>query len=115
MLGSERCLLLSATRSARISIELTGLDHIDSNSYVLLYGPLLQARFRRPARDSAIARKAAIYRAMVETSRWFLTMALDSAAPVGEDGRRALEAKGPVWDRVPGDTSRVRSWPAKAK
>lgn len=102
-------LLDSATRSERTSIELDSLDHIDFNSYVLLYAPLLRARASRPARDSALAFKAEAYRAMVRTTRLFLEAALsERPSELAEETRRALRGEGPVWEKLPWTAVRAR-------
>ena len=105
----DLALLEAASRSARTSIEITGLDHVDFNSYMLLYAPLLQARSARPARDSALAFKADAYRAMVQTTRIFLDEVLA--------GRPTAESRlgtGPVWASMPAGALRVRRWPSGA-
>jgi dienelactone hydrolase len=104
-------LLEAAVGSSRTSIELSGLDHVDFNSYVLAYGPLLQQRVPRAARDSALTVKAASYRAMVETTRLFLDEALRGTAANAAGVNPALRAEGPIWARVPATTIRVRHWP----
>jgi dienelactone hydrolase len=108
-------LLEGASRSTRTSIEIAGLDHVDFNSYSLLYAPLLRGRSVRPARDSALAFKADAYRAMVQTARAFLDTTLGArppeARPGPPNGEEALRASGPVWASVPASTLRVRQWP----
>ena len=106
----DMSLVEGAARSARTSIEVAGLDHVDFNSYVLLYAPLLQARGARAQRDSALAFKAAAYRAMVRTTRVFFDNALGRPVAAGEAD--AVEARGPAWAEVPAATVRVRRWPA---
>jgi dienelactone hydrolase len=103
-------LVEDARRSWRHSIELSGLDHVDFNSYVLLYGPLLR-RGTYPARDSALVAKAATYRAMVETTRLFLDDALGRAPVDSAALAAALRGEGPVWTGVPRATIRARRWP----
>ena len=106
-------LVEAAEGSERTSIELSGLDHVDFNSYVLLYGPLLRRRGASPARDSALLVKEATYRAMVETTVRFLDEALGGAPGDSTGTALALRAGGPVWSRVPASTIRARRWPAR--
>jgi dienelactone hydrolase len=103
--------LVEAARGrARFSIELSGLDHVDFNSYILLYGPLLP-RGTRPVRDSALFVKAATYRAMVETTRLFLDDALGRVPVDSSALAAALRGEGAVWADVPRATIRARRWP----
>lgn len=105
-------LLEAAVHSRRTSFEITGLDHVDFNSYTLLYGPLLGSRAARASRDSMLTRKADAYRAMVETTRWFLDGALwpERAARDSVDARIATER---AWARIPEVSVRIRRWPAQ--
>jgi dienelactone hydrolase len=104
-------LVEGARGSSRFSIELSGLDHVDFNSYILLYGPLL-AKGARPSRDSALLIKAATYRAMVHTTRLFLDDALGRAPADSTALDAALRGEGPIWADVPRVTIRARRWPA---
>jgi dienelactone hydrolase len=109
-------LLEGTSRSARTSIEIAGLDHVDFNSYSLLYSPLLRAGSVRPARDSALTFKSDAYRAMVQTALVFLDGALGArATAVTESGASALRGTGPIWAHVPASTLRVRGWPARQR
>jgi dienelactone hydrolase len=106
-------LLEEAKRSARTSIELTGVDHIDFNSYVLLYGPLFRHNAPNASRDSAIAVKSDTYRAMIESIRHFLDSSLSvRRTSTGHVAPLAIRGEGPVWNAVPATSIRVRQWTA---
>jgi hypothetical protein len=63
-------------RVPRYSVELRGPNHIDFNSYTLVFQHLLQARAqsagRRLPRDSALVFKAAAYEGVVRATERFL-------------------------------------------
>jgi dienelactone hydrolase len=99
-------LVRAIPRDGGISVEIAGLDHVDFNSYVLLYAPLLQRRSARPGRDGALDVKAETYRAMVRTSRAFLDAALDADAGTVVEGAVARRIDGADWARVPRETVR---------
>jgi hypothetical protein len=82
----------SAVNSDRTSYELRGLDHVDFNSYVLLYGDQLRARRPLATRDTAIQVKAAAYRAMVGIIGRFLDAAV---------GVHRTPEQSSVWTGVP--------------
>jgi dienelactone hydrolase len=102
----------SLTRSARWSVEFTGIDHVDFNSYSTLLQPLLVRRSgpMYAMRDSAVAAKVAAYRGMVESIIDFLGTFV---ARPGD--RQAFEAaiagNGSRWRAVPNGRVCVRALP----
>jgi dienelactone hydrolase len=102
-------LVRELSRSSRTSIEITGLDHVDFNSYVLLYAPLLARRRPLASRDSVLAIKAATYRSMAQTLRGFLDATLRQRS-LSETERRGLDGGGPFWVGVPRELLRVHRW-----
>jgi dienelactone hydrolase len=99
----------SLARAPRYSVEFTDIDHVDFNSYALLYRPLLRAMPGRgyAARDSAVAVKAAAYVAMIETLTDFLDAHVAGTAdPAALPGRLAED--GPRWARLPAGRLRTR-------
>ena len=108
--GVDLSLLQSAVRTTRHSIELSDIDHIDFNSYALLYAPLLRSRIPRSARDSVLDLKVSAYRAMVETTRLFLDQTLGAARVDSTQVARALGAESAAWTRLPPSMIRARHW-----
>jgi dienelactone hydrolase len=107
--------LESLVRAPRYSVELTGVDHVDFNSYALLYRPLLPAGsgVGYPERNASVVARAAAYVGMVESLTDFLdahvARTTDPAvlpARLADDARR--------WADAPGGRVRTRVWPAGA-
>ncbi|GLC28572.1 hypothetical protein [Roseisolibacter agri] len=112
----DRRVLDAMTRAPRYSVELTGLDHVDFNSYALLWQPLLPARpgAGYAARDSSVATKAAAYVAMVASLADFLDAHLARTGDVAALPAR-LADDAPRWARVPGGRVQTRVVPAAAR
>jgi hypothetical protein len=90
--GNDLGLIEDLRYSNRELVEITGLDHIDFNSYMLLIGAL---RGAAAARDSALTAKRAAYRAMAGHILSFLDQHVQSK---GSHGTR--EWTGYARDRV---------------
>jgi dienelactone hydrolase len=103
----------SLTRAPRYSVAFTDVDHVDFNSYALLYRPLLPPATGGgyEARDASVTRRAAAYVGMVETLADFLDAHVARTAdPERLPARLASDA--PRWARLPAGHVRARVLPA---
>ena len=107
--------LEALVRAPRYSVELTGVDHVDFNSYALLYRPLLPAGSGAgyAERDASVAARAAAYVGVVESLADFLDAHVARTSdPAVLPAKLADEAR--RWADVPGGRVRTRVWPAVA-